>query len=131
MALKDIAEAVGRGLKLPVVSLSPEDAAKHFGPRMFFASIANPASNALTREQLGWAPGAHPGLIEDLDHSTAYAAGAGSAGRAACRAGRLAHVGLEADRVDDAGRRRYCLYVSCNPRMTTSRSMACPASRKA
>jgi nucleoside-diphosphate-sugar epimerase len=74
VALKDIAESVGRGLKLRAVSLSPEDAAKHFGPRMFFASIANPASNALTREQLGWVPGAHPGLIEDLDHSTAYAA---------------------------------------------------------
>ncbi len=74
VALKDIAEAVGRGLKLPAVSLSQEDAAKHFGPRMFFASIANPASNALTRHWLGWAPGAHPGLIEDLDHSTAYAA---------------------------------------------------------
>ncbi len=50
----------------------PQDAAKHFGARMSFASIANPASNA--REWLGWAPGAHPGLIEDLDHSTAYAA---------------------------------------------------------
>ena len=37
-------------------------------------AAANPASNALTREHLGWAPGAHPGLIEDLDHSTAYAA---------------------------------------------------------
>jgi nucleoside-diphosphate-sugar epimerase len=74
VALKDIAEAVGRGLKMPAVSLSPEDAAKHFGPRMFFANIANPASNALTREWLGWAPGAHPGLIEDLDHSTAFAA---------------------------------------------------------
>ena len=74
VALKDIAEAVARGLKVPAVSLSPEEAAKHFGPRMFFASISNPASNALTREWLGWSPGAHPGLIEDLDHSTAYAA---------------------------------------------------------
>lgn len=73
VTLKDIAEAVGRGLKLPVVSLTLEDASKHFGPRMFFANIANPASNVLTREHLGWAPGAHPGLIEDLDHSTAYA----------------------------------------------------------
>jgi nucleoside-diphosphate-sugar epimerase len=74
VALKDIAEAVGRGLKMPAVSLSQDEAARHFGPRLFFASISNPASNALTREQLGWAPGANPGLIEDLAHSTAYAA---------------------------------------------------------
>ena len=74
VALKDIAEAVGRGLKMPAVSLSQDEAARHFGPRFFFAGISNPASNALTREQLGWAPGANPGLIEDLAHSTAYAA---------------------------------------------------------
>jgi nucleoside-diphosphate-sugar epimerase len=74
VALKDIAEAVGRGLKMPTVSLSQDEAARHFGPRLFFASISNPASNALTREQLGWAPGANPGLIEDLAHPTAYAA---------------------------------------------------------
>jgi len=74
VALKDIAEAVGRGLKVPAVSLTPEDAAKHFGARMFFAGISNPASSTLTREWLGWAPGPHPGLVEDLNHSTAYAA---------------------------------------------------------
>jgi nucleoside-diphosphate-sugar epimerase len=74
VALRDIAEAIGRGMKVPAVSLSQEEAAKHFGPRLFFATISNPASNVLTREWLGWAPGAHPGLIDDLDHSTAYAA---------------------------------------------------------
>jgi len=74
VTLKDIAEAVGRGLKMPAVSLSQDEAARHFGPRLFFASVSNPASNALTREQLGWAPGANPGLIEDLAHSSAYAA---------------------------------------------------------
>jgi hypothetical protein len=36
--------------------------------------MSNPASSILTRQRLGWAPGAHPGLIDDLDHSTAYAA---------------------------------------------------------
>jgi hypothetical protein len=39
-----------------------------------FAGMDNPASSALTRQRLGWAPGAHPGLLDDLDHSTAYAA---------------------------------------------------------
>jgi len=29
--LREIAEAIGRGLKMPVVSKSPEEAAKHFG----------------------------------------------------------------------------------------------------
>ena len=74
VALKDIAEAIASGLKMPAVSLSKEEAAAHFGPRTFFASISNPASSAITREQLGWAPADHPGLIDDLNHSTAYAA---------------------------------------------------------
>jgi nucleoside-diphosphate-sugar epimerase len=72
--LKVIAQAIGRGLGVPVKSLSPAEAAAHFGPMGHFAGMDNPASSALTRERLGWAPGAHPGLVDDLDHSTAYAA---------------------------------------------------------
>jgi nucleoside-diphosphate-sugar epimerase len=74
ISLKAIAEAIGRGLKVPVRSLSGDAVAAHFGPMAFFATMSNPASSALTRERLGWNPGAHPGLIDDLDHSTAYAA---------------------------------------------------------
>ncbi len=61
-----IAEAIGRGLDLPVVSLPADQAAQHFGwLGMFFAADA-PASNEVTRELMGWNP-THPGLIEDLD----------------------------------------------------------------
>ncbi len=72
--LKDIAEAIGRGLGVPAVSMSPQEAMAHFGPIGFFATMDNPASNALTRQQLGWAPTAQPGLVADVEHSTAYAA---------------------------------------------------------
>jgi nucleoside-diphosphate-sugar epimerase len=72
--LKDIAEAIGRGLGVPAVPMSREEAMKHFGAIGFFSTMSNPASNALTRQALGWAPTARPGLIEDVEHSTAYAA---------------------------------------------------------
>jgi hypothetical protein len=73
VTLKAIAEVIGRGLKVPVVSLSKDEAVAHFGAMGHFADMDNPASSGLTRERLGWTPGAHPGLIDDLDHSTAYA----------------------------------------------------------
>ena len=65
---KAIAEAIGRGLKLPVVSLSPEEAAGHFGWMAFFAGVDMPASSALTQQRLGWQPTQKAGMIEDLDH---------------------------------------------------------------
>jgi len=73
IAMKAIAEAIGRGLKVPVISIPAGEAAAHFGPLAHFATMSNPASATLTRERLGWAPGTHPDLIDDLDHSTAYA----------------------------------------------------------
>jgi len=73
VTLKAIAEAVGRGLGIPVKSLSSAEALAHFGPMGHFAGMDNPASSVLTRQRLGWAPEAHPGLIDDLNHSTAYA----------------------------------------------------------
>lgn len=65
---KAIAEAIGRGLKIPVVSLSPEEAAGHFGWMGFFAGLDMPASSVLTQERLGWHPTQKAGMIEDLDH---------------------------------------------------------------
>lgn len=63
--LKDIAAAIGRGLNLPVISISPEQAQQHFGFFGFFAGRDHPASSARTREQLGWNP-TGPSLLTDL-----------------------------------------------------------------
>jgi nucleoside-diphosphate-sugar epimerase len=66
--VRDIAEVIGRRLKLPVVTKSPAEAAEHFGWLGGFAGLDGPASSALTREQLGWCP-VGPGLIADLERA--------------------------------------------------------------
>ena len=66
VSLRDIAETIGKGLKVPVVSILAERAGEHFGP--FFGHAATmdmPASSEWTRNTLGWEP-TGPGLIEDL-----------------------------------------------------------------
>jgi nucleoside-diphosphate-sugar epimerase len=65
--LREIAEAIGRGLKVPVVSMSPEEAGEHFGWLAAFMGLEMPASSALTQERLGWRP-TQTGLIDDLDN---------------------------------------------------------------
>ena len=65
--LRDIAAAIGRGLKVPVVSISREEAAAHFGFFAGFVSLDLAASSALTQKRLGWRPNG-VGLISDLDH---------------------------------------------------------------
>jgi nucleoside-diphosphate-sugar epimerase len=65
---RDIAEVIGRGLKVPVVSKSPEEAAAHFGWLAMFAGLDCPASSAQTQKQLGWRP-KQTGLISDLEHA--------------------------------------------------------------
>ena len=47
--VRDIAEVIGRRLKLPVVSKTPAQAAEHFGRIEGFAGLDCPASSALTR----------------------------------------------------------------------------------
>ena len=64
--VRDIAEVIGRGLKAPVVSLSPEEAAGHFGWLAAFVGLDLPASSAQTQARLGWRP-TGPGLIADLE----------------------------------------------------------------
>ena len=66
--LREIAEAIGRGLNVPVVSKSAEEAAQHFGFLGFFVGADVPASSALTQERLGWRPTKQPGMIADLNH---------------------------------------------------------------
>lgn len=61
LPFKSIAEAIGRGLGLPV---EPRPA-EHFGWIGAFAGMDVPASSALTRQRLGWTPKG-PGLLEDI-----------------------------------------------------------------
>ncbi len=65
VALREITETIGKGLKVPVVSLDGEKAAEHFGWLTHFAGLDMPASGNWTRKTLGWEP-TGPGLIEDL-----------------------------------------------------------------
>ena len=61
--MREIAAVIGKGLKVPVVSLSPEKAQAHFGWLSMFAGFDMPASSALTRQRLGWTrrgPGSSP-----------------------------------------------------------------------
>jgi nucleoside-diphosphate-sugar epimerase len=64
--LRDIAEVIGRGLRVPVISVPPEAAAAHFGWLAAFAGQDFPASSELTRKRLAWQP-TGPGLIADLE----------------------------------------------------------------
>ena len=61
-----IAEAIGRGLGLPVVSIPADQAGDHFGWMGRLFGIDSRASSAATRQRFGWDP-VHPGLIADLD----------------------------------------------------------------
>jgi nucleoside-diphosphate-sugar epimerase len=63
-----IAESLGRGLKLPVVSIAPQEAAAHFGWLAMFVGLDMPASSALTRARVGWQPSG-PTLLSDLDQA--------------------------------------------------------------
>ncbi|MFY9803664.1 MAG: SDR family oxidoreductase [Candidatus Acidiferrales bacterium] len=64
--MKEIAETIGRGLQVPVVSLSPEKAAEHFAWLARFAGWDLTASSLQTQQRLGWRPSG-PGLIADLE----------------------------------------------------------------
>src|ERR1700733_8926572 len=65
VSLRDVAETIAKGLKVPAVSIAPEKAAEHFGWFAHFAGLDMPASSAWTRKTLGWEP-TGPGLIQDL-----------------------------------------------------------------
>ena len=65
--MREIATVIGKGLKVPVVSIAPERAQAHFGWLAMFAGFDMPASSAQTRKHLGWNP-TGPGLIADLEN---------------------------------------------------------------
>jgi nucleoside-diphosphate-sugar epimerase len=61
--VREIAEAIGRHLNLPVRSLPAEEFSGMLVPLL---SRDMPASSTITQELLGWQP-THPGLIEDIE----------------------------------------------------------------
>jgi nucleoside-diphosphate-sugar epimerase len=63
---RQIAEVIGRRLRVPVVSKSSEEANKHFDWFAHFAALDNPTSSERTRQLLEWQP-EQPGLISDID----------------------------------------------------------------
>jgi nucleoside-diphosphate-sugar epimerase len=65
ITVKSIAEAIGKELNLPVVSIAPEAAAEHFGWFAHMAAIDCPASSEWTRQALNWKP-TGPALLEDI-----------------------------------------------------------------
>ncbi|MGY9068175.1 SDR family oxidoreductase [Streptomyces sp. CAS3] len=64
--LREIAEVIGRQLKLPTASVGAEDLAGHFGWMSGFVGLDAPASNAATRALLDWDP-TGPSLLADLE----------------------------------------------------------------
>jgi nucleoside-diphosphate-sugar epimerase len=64
--MRDIAETIGRRLKLPIKSIATEEAPAFFGWLATFAGRDMPASGEMTQKKLGWRP-TGPGLIADLE----------------------------------------------------------------
>ncbi|OMH31249.1 SDR family oxidoreductase [Tersicoccus sp. Bi-70] len=77
VSTREIAEAIGAMLDVPVVSVAPEDAVDHFGFIGRFFGLDMSASSELTRERFDWTP-TGPTLLEDI------------------AAGAYAHAGLDA-----------------------------------
>lgn len=67
----EMAEVIGHRLKVPVVSIAPEEAANHFAWFAHFAAMDVPASSQKTREPLGWKPKQY-GLIADLNRDSYF-----------------------------------------------------------
>lgn len=66
IAMKDIAEAIGRNLNVPVQRIAGDEAAAHFGFFALSAALDNPTSSTETRRLLNWTP-IHATLLDDID----------------------------------------------------------------
>ncbi len=68
VTLRSIAEKIGDKLGLPTRSLTPAEAATHFGNPFMALVFAtdSPASSSRTQALLGWSP-THPSLLDDLE----------------------------------------------------------------
>lgn len=67
--IKDVAEAIGKQLGLPVVSKTMEDAQKELGFMAIGVATDNPSSSVKTKSFLGWVP-EHPNLLADIAQGT-------------------------------------------------------------
>jgi nucleoside-diphosphate-sugar epimerase len=65
VTMRDLAEAIGAGLELPVASLEAERAGEVFGPFAPFVAMDMDVSSARTRELLHWTPSG-PTLLQDI-----------------------------------------------------------------
>ncbi|MFJ5307157.1 SDR family oxidoreductase [Streptomyces sp. NPDC088350] len=64
---REIAQAIGRQLKVPAISMTPEEAGQHFvGFLAPLVALDNPASSALTQRRMEWRP-THPALVPDIE----------------------------------------------------------------
>lgn len=74
VTLREIAEAIGTRLRLPVESITPEEAPDYYGWLAQLATLDLPASGAMTQQQLDWVP-TGPDLLTDLrepDHDAKW-----------------------------------------------------------
>ena len=62
---RDLAEAIGSRLGLPVVSIGLEQVPQHFSFLAPLVTLDSPASSALTKERFNWEP-THPTLLADI-----------------------------------------------------------------
>ena len=63
---REIAAAIGHGLRVPVVSVSADEASTHFGWFRHFAELDAPVSAEQTQKQLGW-HSTQPTLFDDIN----------------------------------------------------------------
>ena len=68
---RQIAEAIGRHLNLPVTSIAADKAAEHFGFLSMFFGVDAAASAHVTRAELGWTP-REAGLLAGLATDAYY-----------------------------------------------------------
>jgi nucleoside-diphosphate-sugar epimerase len=71
VALREIAEVIGARMKIPVESITAEEAPQYFGGLARLVTMDLSASGAVTRQQLDWNP-TGPDLLTDLrnmDHT--------------------------------------------------------------
>lgn len=72
VSVRDVAQAIGQGLNVPVRSMAPDEGAEHFAWLARPVSMDTPASSALTRVQLGWEKKESSGFLVDLQNSNLF-----------------------------------------------------------